>query len=96
MTCYCYCRVSSSLQTLENQHFEIEKYTSAHNIKIDEWVEETISSRKPLNERKLGKLLKKLKAQDILRPNFREWDAICWKLWGFCSNALKKIVKSGL
>ena len=66
MTCYCYCRVSSSLQTLENQHFEIEKYTSAHNIKIDEWVEETISSRKPLNERKLGKLLKKLKAQDIL------------------------------
>lgn len=66
MTCYCYCRVSSSLQTLENQRFEIEKYTSAHNIKIDEWVEETISSRKPLNERKLGKLLKKLKAQDIL------------------------------
>lgn len=66
MTCYCYCCVSSNLQTLENQRFEIEKYTSAHNIKIDEWVEETISSRKPLNERKLGKLLNKLKAQDIL------------------------------
>lgn len=66
MTCYCYCRVSSNLQTLENQRFEIEKYTSANNIKIDEWVEETISSRKPLNERKLGKLLNKLKAQDIL------------------------------
>lgn len=66
MTCYCYCRVSSSLQTLENQHFEIEKYTSAHNIKIDKWVEETISSRKSLNERKLGSLLKKLKKDDIL------------------------------
>ena len=66
MTCYCYCRVSSSLQTLENQRFELKKYASEHNIKIDDWVEETISSRKPLNERKLGKLLKKLKKGDIL------------------------------
>lgn len=66
MTCYCYCRVSSVLQTIENQRFEIEKYTSANNIVIDEWVEETISSRKPLSERKLGRLLKKLKKNDII------------------------------
>ena len=66
MTCYCYCRVSSATQTLENQCFEIEKYASAHNIKINVWIKETISSRKPLSERKLGNLLKKLKKDDIL------------------------------
>lgn len=66
MTCYCYCRVSSALQTLENQHFEIEQYAAVHNVKIDKWVEETISSRKALRERQLGKILKKIKKNDIL------------------------------
>ena len=38
----------------------------ANNIHINKWIMETISSRKPLEERKLGKLLKKLKPDDIL------------------------------
>ena len=63
---YGYCRISTSQQTVLNQRHEIQAFADKSNIKIDKWLEETISSRKPLNERKLGKLLKKLKKGDIL------------------------------
>ena len=63
---YGYCRVSTTHQHEENQHFAIEKFCSANNLHIDSWVEEKISSSKKLSERRLGKLLKKLKAGDIL------------------------------
>lgn len=66
MTIYAYIRVSSNIQMLEHQEFEITKFAKAQNIKIDRWVEEKISSRKPLNKRKLGQLLNKLKKDDIL------------------------------
>lgn len=63
---YGYIRTSTEKQNNENQHFEIENFALANNIHIDKWVEETISARKNLEERKLGKLLKKLKPNDIL------------------------------
>ena len=63
---YAYIRVSTDHQNVENQQHEILTYTQNHNIQIDRWVSETISSRKPLTERKLGKLLKKLKKGDVL------------------------------
>lgn len=63
---YGYIRTSTEKQNNENQHFEIENFATANNIHIDKWIMETISSRKPLEERKLGKLLKKLKPDDIL------------------------------
>jgi DNA invertase Pin-like site-specific DNA recombinase len=63
---YGYIRTSTEKQNNENQHFEIENFATANNIHIDKWIEETISSRKSLEERKLGKLLKKLKPDDIL------------------------------
>ena len=63
---YGYCRVSTLKQHEENQHFAIEKFCFEHNLQIDSWVEEKISSSKKLSERRLGKLLKKLKAGDIL------------------------------
>ena len=63
---YGYCRVSTARQHEENQHFAIERFVSAHNLKIDCWVEEKISSSKKLKERKLGKLLSKLQKDDIL------------------------------
>lgn len=66
MTVYCYLRVSSSAQTLENQRFALCKFAKANNIEIDFWVEETISSRKTLQQRQLSKLLEKLKTGDIL------------------------------
>ena len=63
---YGYIRVSTEHQNTSNQKFEINKFATSHNIQINQWVEETISSRKPLNKRKLGTLLKELKEGDIL------------------------------
>ena len=61
-----YIRVSSNKQTLEHQRFEIENFALKNNIKIDTWVEEKISSRKALKNRKLGKLLDNLQENDVL------------------------------
>lgn len=61
-----YIRVSSNKQTLEHQHFEIEQYAKNQGLKIDTWVEEKISSRKALKNRKLGTLLDNLQENDIL------------------------------
>jgi len=63
---YAYIRISTDKQYQENQKFEIKQFAKANNLYIDKWVEETISAKKPLEERKLGKLIKKLKADDIL------------------------------
>ena len=63
---YGYIRTSTDKQNFDNQRFEIEQFANANNISIDKWVEETISSKKSLDERKLGKLLKKIKQDDII------------------------------
>ncbi len=63
---YGYVRTSTDKQNNENQHYEIEQFAKNNNIKIDKWIEETISSKKDLEERKLGKLLKKIKQDDII------------------------------
>lgn len=51
---------------MHHQHYEIKQYAQEHGIRIDKWIEETISSRKPLNKRKLGELLNELQPNDIL------------------------------
>jgi len=63
---YGYIRVSTEQQNTVNQKHEISTFAEKNQIKIDKWVDETISSRKPLKERKLGNLIKKLKKGDIL------------------------------
>ena len=63
---YGYIRVSTDKQTTENQLFEIEQFCITNNIKVDKWIEETISATKELNKRKLGKLLKQIKSKDII------------------------------
>lgn len=63
---YGYIRVSTDKQTTENQEFEIQKFCKKENIIVDVWVKETISSTKELEKRKLGKLLNKLKREDII------------------------------
>jgi DNA invertase Pin-like site-specific DNA recombinase len=66
MAIYGYIRVSTDKQTTENQRFEIENYCVKNNIKIVEWINETISGKEPFEKRKLGKLLKKLKEGDTI------------------------------
>jgi len=63
---YAYVRVSTDNQTVENQKFEIKKFSEANNLKVGKWIEESISGMKILQERKLGKLLKQMKKNDIL------------------------------
>jgi DNA invertase Pin-like site-specific DNA recombinase len=63
---YGYIRVSTDRQTTENQKFEITKYAQEQNILIGEWIEETISATKRLEERKFGMLLKKMQKGDML------------------------------
>lgn len=63
---YGYLRVSTDKQTLENQKFEINNFCENENIQIEKWVTETISGTKDFEKRKLGKLLKKLRKNDIL------------------------------
>ena len=61
-----YIRVSTDKQTYKHQRFEIEEYAKNQGLKIDDWIEETISSRKALKNRKLGVLLENLQKNDIL------------------------------
>lgn len=59
-------RVSCLKQNITNQRFEVEKYAKENGIVIDAWITETISGTKRYNDRKLGKLLKRLKKNDTL------------------------------
>ena len=63
---YGYIRVSSDKQTVENQRFEIERFAEASSLKIDGWIEETISGTKNYDKRELGKLLKKVQKGDLI------------------------------
>lgn len=63
---YGYIRKSTEKQSFEHMEYEINEYAAKHNMKIDVWIEETISSRKPLNKRKLGALLEEIKDGDVL------------------------------
>lgn len=63
---YGYIRVSSDKQTVENQRYEIDNFATKENIKIDGWIEETISGTKNYDKRELGKLLKKVKKDDLI------------------------------
>ena len=63
---YGYIRVSSDKQTVENQRFEISNFCEKNSLTIDVWAEETISGMTRVDNRKLGKLLKKMKKSDVL------------------------------
>lgn len=61
-----YLRVSTGKQHLINQKEEILRYAESKQIKVDQWVTEIVSGKKNEKERKLGSLLRKLKAGDTL------------------------------
>jgi putative DNA-invertase from lambdoid prophage Rac len=63
---YGYIRVSTDKQTTENQRFEILKFADAKKLRVDHWIEETISATKQLSHRKLGRLLTTMQQDDIL------------------------------
>lgn len=63
---YGYIRVSTDRQSTKNQKFEISNFSKSKNLSIDEWIEETISATKKIEERAFGQLLQKLEKDDVL------------------------------
>lgn len=63
---YGYIRVSSDKQTVENQRFEIIQFAQSNELVIDGWIEETISGTLQYDKRELGKLLEKVKKDDMI------------------------------
>lgn len=63
---YGYIRVSSDKQTVENQRFEINNFCDREQIKIDGWIEETVSGTKNYDKRELGSLLKNIQKGDLI------------------------------
>ena len=63
---YGYIRVSSDKQTVENQRYEINSFCQKEHLNIDGWIEETISGTKNYNKRALGRLLKKVRKDDLI------------------------------
>lgn len=63
---YGYIRVSSDKQTVENQRFEINKFCERNGMRVDGWIEETISGTKAYDKRQLGRLLNKVVKDDLI------------------------------
>ena len=63
---YGYIRVSSDKQTVENQRYEINAFCRKESLEIGDWIEETISGTKRYDKRRLGRLLKRVKKDDII------------------------------
>ena len=63
---YGYIRVSTDKQTVENQRFEIKRFCKANNLQVDKWISETISGTKEVGKRRLGKLLRGVRRDDII------------------------------
>lgn len=63
---YGYIRVSTDRQTVENQRFELERFCAANGLRIDRWIEETVSGTVPWGRRALGRCLRRAQAGDLL------------------------------
>ena len=61
-----YIRVSTDKQTLENQKHKILDYAHTHNLKIDQFVEIEVSSRKEQKDRLIDELFEVLESGETL------------------------------
>ena len=63
---YGYIRISTDKQFVENQRYEINKFCNERNEIVYCWIEEAVFGKKDIKKRELGKLIKKMKAEDVL------------------------------
>ncbi len=63
---YGYIRVSTDKQTAKNQEFEIKNFCKKEGLDVSLWTTETISGATDFKKRKLNRVLKLLKKDDIL------------------------------
>jgi len=61
-----YIRASTDKQDLNNQKLEVLEFARKKNLKVDEFVEITISSRKTTKQRRIDDLMQKLVGSDTL------------------------------
>ena len=66
MSIYAYVRVSTEMQTLENQEFEIRQWCINNNVTVDQWVSESVSGTVPWESRKIGEMLRGMQSGDRL------------------------------
>lgn len=66
MKTYAYIRVSDDKQDVNNQKLGILEYARQHDIKVDEFVEITVSSRKTKKQRRIDELMQKIESADTL------------------------------
>lgn len=63
---YGYTRVSTEKQSTKTQRYEIQKYCSQNGMKVDEWVDETISGAKDFRKRKINSIIERLQKGDSI------------------------------
>jgi len=63
---FAYLRVSTDRQDIANQRLEILTYANTHSMRIDEFIEVEISSRKDLLKRRISELLDKVGDGDVV------------------------------
>ena len=63
---YGYIRVSTGKQSVANQRFVIRQFCRTQHMKVDGWIEETISGNRAYGKRELGKLLRKVGKNDLI------------------------------
>ena len=66
MSVIAYVRVSTEMQTLENQEYEILNYCRKAGITIDRWVSESVSGTVSLEKRALGKVMRRMQKGDLI------------------------------
>ncbi len=63
---YAYIRVSTAEQSGSSQRFEISNWAKSGSVSIDKWVIESVSGTVPVEKRRLGRLIRKMKRDDLL------------------------------
>jgi len=63
---YAYVRISKDKQKTENQRYVTLKFADEKRLQIDEWIDETVTGVKNARLRKLGPLLERIKANNVL------------------------------
>ena len=66
MKVYAYIRVSTEMQTRENQEYEIKRYCRKNGMKVSEWISESVSGTVSVEKRQLGRVLDSMAKGDML------------------------------
>ena len=61
-----YIRASTDKQDVDNQKLEILEYARKHDLKVDDFIEVTISSRRTSKQRRIDEMMDKLEGSGIL------------------------------